>query len=198
MVRWVRGSFVVRRVLTLFVLASQVAATFAAPAISVCISPKGHICLDTIWNDCTCCQEEDCQEGCTCCNASTASGAPSGAANEDEDCQDGCACTGQHEGRSPPTAAVAALAVQAPDSPTWNGKPCRCKHIPLAVEQPSRVPQVVDRPLVESRLLLDWCSGLNAVVVNPVAPFDPLTNLSHHPPPLPGHLLSLSCVVLRC
>jgi len=161
-----------RRVLILVLLATQVATTLATPALVICISPKGHVCIETIWNDCQCCEEEDCHHPCL--------------SQSDE--EEGCECCAAEHAAVPATSEFG--------MPMWNGKPCPCQHIPLVVEQPSRV-TLTDRSLMVSRLVLDWFPALQASVANPLLAFNSLTYSAHHPPPA-GHLLLLSCIVLRC
>ena len=170
-----------QRVLSLVLLLTQ-AATFASPAFYVCISPKGSVCIKSILAECTCCLEEESadrgvvaprQEGCA-------------------DGADGCPC-----GHCQSETSAASPAMPGENPPGhWQGKPCGCTHIPLAVVQEAsdvastRATVVDPTPPLADFVPADYRRPFgyegNSLRIDPLP----------HPPP--SHLLSIACAVLRC
>ena len=175
-----------RRVLSLVLLLTQAATTFATPAFSLCISPTGHVCIDTPWNECTCCQDEEDDEPVR----SSTEVAPSRQVidEEDSDC-----CRSSHcESKLPPGAGL-----PSGDPPTtWKGKPCRCTHIPLVVVQDADQVSTARAVAVDRSPLSD---GIMPADCGPVFRIEatcvPFSRLPHPPP---SHLQAVACTVLRC
>lgn len=178
---------VVRQTLSLVLLLTQAATTVAGPAFTLCISPTGRECIDTPWTTCTCCRDD---------GTPAPANLPPDAAGDDKLCrsEERCSC---HGGRGEASAATPPSAPSDPDSATWNGHPCRCKHIPLMVAGEGQQASA-ERISVADRNALD--QFLPAPVTSPFGGFSPSRHavaLLPLPPPS-GHLLAISCTVLRC
>lgn len=181
---------VASQTLSLVLLLTQAATTFAGPAFTLCISPKGRVCIDAPWTKCTCCQDDGVpdQDGLTQCVVD---------GDEEKVCQseNRCSCRRGHD--DPPPSAITQARPAERDAVLARGQPCRCKHIPLIVAQDGQQPPV-ERPTVNDRHAFDhfmpvpvaslfggFSSSRDAVALLP------------QPPPS-GHLLAISCTVLRC
>jgi hypothetical protein len=179
---------VARQTLSLVLLLAQVATTVAGPAFTLCISPKGHVCIDAPWTACTCCQDESDPDQDDQCRGEVG--------GDDKVCKSEkrCSCRCGHD--DPPPAATP-TAPSDPDSVIAHGQPCRCKHIPLIVVQDGQQP-AVERTPVDDRHSFDhlmpapvtsffggFSTARDAVALLPL-------------PPPSGHLLAISCIVLRC
>lgn len=179
-----------RRILSLVLLLTQAATTVAGPAFTLCISPKGHTCIDAPWTVCNCCQDDGVpdQDG-------PAPGVVDGDDKKVCEAEKRCSCRRGHD--DPPAAAITNDPIAAPVSVISHGQPCRCKHIPLIVAQDSQSP-AVERTPVDDRHALDH------LIPAPVTSFfggfsterDAVALLPQPPPS--GHLLAISCTVLRC
>ncbi|MBA4189375.1 MAG: hypothetical protein C0467_15370 [Planctomycetaceae bacterium] len=178
-----------RRILSLLLLLTQAATTFAGPAFTICISPKGHTCIDAPWTVCNCCQDDggpDHRDG------------PTWGVVDDDDkkvCESEkrCSCRCGHD---EPTAAITTDPIAAPVSVISPGQ-CLCKHIPLIVAQDGQYP-AVERTSVDDRHSFDHL--MPAPVASPSGGFSPSRHavaLLPQPPPS-GHLHVISCTVLRC
>lgn len=179
---------VARLTLSLVLLLTQVATTFAGPAFTLCISPKGHECIEAPWMTCTCCQDND--------GPSQDSQTSPVDGDDKKICQTEARCSCQNDDGNP-LPPVLATAPAASAFPTWQGQPCRCKHVPLVNAQDSQQP-VVKRITVDDRQVLDHL--LFATATSQLFCFSPLRHavvLLPIPPPS-GHLLAISCTVLRC
>lgn len=181
---------VARQTLSLVLLLTQVATTVAGPAFTLCISPKGHVCIDAPWTACTCCQDDGVPDP---------DGRTEGVVDGDDwkVCRSEklCSCHRGHD--DPPPTATAQARPADPDAVTAHAKPCRCKHIPLIVVQGGQQP-AVERTPVDDRHSFDhlmpapvtsffggFSTARDAVALLPL-------------PPPSGHLLAISCTVLRC
>ncbi|MEO2090916.1 MAG: hypothetical protein ABGY75_15660, partial [Gemmataceae bacterium] len=96
----------------------------------------------------------------------------------------------------PPTSTTRARPADS-DAVIAHGQPCRCKHIPLIVAQDGQKPSV-ERATVDDRHAHD--QFLSAPVGSHFGGFASARDavaLLPQPPPS-GHLLAISCTVLRC
>lgn len=180
----------VKHTLSLVLLLTQAATTVAAPAFTLCISPKGRVCIDAPWTNCTCCHDDCVPEQ---------DGQILGVVDGDDErvCQSDqrCSCRCGHDG--PPPTATTQVRPADPDAVSAHGQPCRCKHIPLIVAQDGQRP-AVERTSVDDRHSFDH------LMIAPVASLfggfsssrDAVALLPQPPPS--GHLLVISCTVLRC
>lgn len=168
----------------------QAATTVAGPALTLCISPKGRVCIDAPWTTCTCCQDDD---------VSDQHGQIQPVVDGDDNkvCQSEkrCSCRGGHD--DPAAAPTTQVRSADPDTVMAHTRPCRCKHIPLMVAQDGQQP-VVERTSVDDRHTFDHL--LPAPVTSLFGGFassrDAVALLPQPPPS--GHLLAISCTVLRC
>lgn len=177
---------VTRQVLSLVLLLTQAATTFAGPVFMLCISPKGHVCLDAPWTDCTCCLD-DCLPN---------QGDPCGGETGDEagESAHGCACHCVGEG---PALASMPTAPSEADSAVTQGQPCRCKHVPLIVAQGDQQAGVAR---AYGQVEYDFTQAHLATATSQFACFTRsrhIVALLPLPPPS-GHLLAISCTILRC
>ncbi|MBY0457796.1 MAG: hypothetical protein K2V38_10695 [Gemmataceae bacterium] len=170
-------------------LLTQAATTVAGPAFTLCISPKGRVCIDAPWTTCTCCQDDGVPDQDGQLRAAVT------VQEEDKACQSerGCSCRCGHD--NPPATAQAHPADT--DALIAHGQPCRCKHIPLMVAHDAQQP-AVERTSVDDRHSFDH------LIPAPATPFfggfsslRDAVSLLPQPPPS-GHLLVISCTVLRC
>lgn len=180
---------VTRKVLSLVLLLMQAATTVVDPAFTLCISPKGHVCVDAPWTTCTCCQDDDVPDQV---------GQPGVVVAEEDEkaCQSEkrCSCRSGHDD---PLPTAITQAHSADTAVIAHAQPCRCKHIPLVVAQDNQQPTV-------ERVTLDDRHTHDQFLTAPVAPFfggfstarDAVALLPQPPPS--GHLLVISCTVLRC
>lgn len=178
---------VVRQTLSLMLLLTQAVTTVTGSAFTLCISPMGRECIDSPWTTCTCCRDD---------------GLPDpqyplpGVAGDEKLCraEQRCSC---HIGHGEVSADTPTSAPLAPDAATWNGHPCRCKHIPLIAAGESQQPSAERIPVADRHVLDQF---LSAPVTSPLGGF----SASRHAigllplPPPSGHLLAISCTVLRC
>ena len=171
-------------------LLTQAATTVAGPAFTLCISPKGRVCIDAPWTNCTCCQDDGVPDQ---------DGQLQVVVGDDDEkvCQSEkrCSCRCGHDD-PPPTVTTQARPTD-PDSVIAHTQPCRCKHIPLVVAHDGQ-PPVVERTPVDDRHSFDHL--MPAPVTSLFGGFstarDALALLPQPPPS--GHLLVISCTVLRC
>lgn len=181
-----------RKILSLVLLLTYNTATFAGSAFTLCISPRGDICVDAIWITCTCCEHEDFSSE----NKHTYFVA-SAVQNQEHICdsQTRCLCHLQHNNRLTTT--------NIHNKPTHTNadisskQPCQCKRIPLID------PQDNHHTLVESALA-DVQHIIDSLVSAPV-----ISNLSRsllgrkmvvfRPQPSTSNFQNIvSCVILRC
>ncbi|MCE9561331.1 MAG: hypothetical protein K8U57_04695 [Planctomycetes bacterium] len=179
-----------RRILSLVLLLTQAATTFAGPAFTLCVSPKGHTCIDAPWTVCDCCQDDGVPDH---------QGGPTrGVADDNKkvcESEKRCSCRCGHDSTLP--TAITQDRPADPDSVISHGQPCRCKHIPLIVAQDGQQP-TVERTSVDDRHSFDHL--MSAPVASPFGGFSPMRHavaLLPQPPPS-GHLHVISCTVLRC
>jgi hypothetical protein len=178
-----------KRGLSLVLLLTHAATTVAGTAFTLCISPKGRVCIDAPWTTCTCCKDDGVldQDGHT-------QAVGDGHEEKEKICQSDkpCSC---HNNPSPnPTPRTRPA---DPDAEIAHSQPCRCKHIPLIVAQDAQQ-SAVERTSVDDRHSFDH------LMPAPVTPFfggfptarDAVALLPLPPPS--GHLLAISCTVLRC
>ncbi len=178
---------VVRQTVSLVLLLTQVAATVAGTAFTLCVSPKGRVCIEAPWTTCTCCQDERVADQDDPCRGD--------AGGDDKVCESEHLCSCRCDRDDRPPAATYAVPTD-PDSIISHGQPCRCKRIPLIVAKD--VQPTVERATAADRHALDqlvpapafsqfFCFSQSQRAV---------TLLSLPPPS--GHLLAISCAVLRC
>lgn len=182
--------FPVGRVLSLVLLLTQAATTVAGPAFTLCISPKGRVCIDAPWTTCTCCQDDCVPDQVGQTQAETAG-------DDEKVCKSEtrCSCRCGHD--EPPSATTTKVPHADTDALVAHGQPCRCKHIPLVIAQDGQQP-AVERTSVDDRHSFDH------LMPAPPPPFfggfstarDAVALLPQPPPS--GHLLAISCTVLRC
>lgn len=178
-----------RRVLSLLLVLTQAATMFAGPAFTLCISPKGHVCIDALWADCTCCQDESDPVPDTQIRGSVDDSVMVCGSEKR------CSC---HCGRDdPPPSTTLKAAAADPVAAIWHGKPCRCEHIPLLVAPDGQQP-VVERTAGHD--LHGFDQLLFTPTISQFGGFSPSRNgVALHPIPPPfGHLRIISCTVLRC
>lgn len=174
-----------QRVLFLVLLLTQVATTFAGPEFTLCISPKGCVCIDSVWDSCTCCQD-DCYADQTC----QTPGADDKANLTEQQCS--CRC-GYNDSSS---AALTATSTY-PASLDWNGQPCRCQHIPLLVTLDGQQP-VIERVTLDGRQFLDSFVPIPSTSIVLFSATSRSTDAILPIPPPSGHLLAISCTIFRC
>lgn len=172
-------------------LLTQAATVVAGPAFTLCISPKGRVCIDAPWTTCTCCEDDDVR-GQDCQQQGVVA-----AQEEANVCQSEkrCSCRCGHD--EPPSTATTQARPADTAAMIAHGQPCRCKHIPLMIAQDSQQP-AVERTSVDDRHSFDHLMPV------PVASFfggfptaRAAVALLPQPPPS-GHLLAIACTVLRC
>lgn len=178
-----------KRTLSLVLLVTQAATSVAGPTFTLCISPKGHVCVDAFWTTCTCCQDYEVLDR---------NGQIQGVVDGDDEkvCQSEkrCSCRCDHD--DPPPNVTTQVRPTDLDFVSAHTHPCRCKHIPLVVHD-------IQQPAVE-RTSVDDRHSFDHLIPAPVTPFfggfstarDAVALLPQPPPS--GHLLAISCTVLRC
>lgn len=181
---------VARQTLSLVLLLTQAATTFAGPAFTLCISPKGRVCIDAPWMACTCCQDDGVPDQ---------HGQPQRVVDGDEEnvchSEKRCSCRCGHDD-PPPTATTQARPAD-PAAMIACGHPCGCKHIPLMVAQDAQQPPI-ERTSVDDRHALDhFMPGPVASHFGAFSSSRDAVALLPQPPPS-SHLLAISCTVLRC
>lgn len=179
-----------RRILSLMLLLTQATATIAGPAFTLCISPKGRVCIDAFWTTCTCCQDYGVPDP-----GVQPRGAVDGGERQGCESETRCSC---RRASDDPSHAASAQAPPADSDPVIaHEQPCRCKHIPLVVAQDGSQP-AVERTSVDDRHVLDQLlPDAAASVFGGFTPSRHAVALLPLPPPS-GHLLAISCTVLRC
>jgi hypothetical protein len=178
---------VVRQTLSLVLLLTQAVTTVTGSAFTLCISPMGRECIDTPWSICTCCRDD---------GTFDPANQPPSSAGDEKLCraEQRCSC---HLGHDEVAVATPTSAPSSPDSASWNGHPCRCKHIPLITAGEGQQASA-ERISVADRHVLD--QFVSDPVTSPLAGFSPSRHaVTLLPLPSPsGHLLAISCTVLRC
>lgn len=183
-----------RRILSLVLLLTQAATTFAGPAFTLCVSPKGHTCIDAPWTVCDCCQYD---------------GGPDHQPDHQDDPTRGVAddnkkvCESEKRGScrcghdESLTAAITTDPMAAPFSAISHGQPCRCKHIPLIVAQVGQQPAVEPISVGDRHAHDQFLTAPVASLFGGFLPSRDAVAILPQPPPS-GHLLAISCTVLRC
>lgn len=171
-------------------LLTQTSTTVAGPAFTFCISPKGHTCIDAPWTTCTCCQDDGIphQDGLT-----------AGVVDGDEKklCESEKWCSCRRSNDVPSHVAPNQAPPADSDPVIAQGQACRCKHIPLLIAQDGQQP-AVERTPVDDRHALDNLMPVAATAFfGGFATARDAVALLPQPPPS-GHLLAISCTVLRC